>query len=128
MAKELVELVLEGKKTATASLFWEYEDKPEEEPIVGGYSVAPISKEIRNALSARLNCVLCRLMKLMKNSRLTKERATRASITGARFTGIIFRVNVSKFIENRATRCSSTANDLSCFIQNLPRLSKIYTG
>ena len=39
MAKELVELVLEGKKTATASLFWEYEDKPEEEPIVGGYSV-----------------------------------------------------------------------------------------
>ena len=39
MAKELVELVLEGKKTATASLFWEYEDKPEDEPIVGGYSV-----------------------------------------------------------------------------------------
>ena len=39
MAKELVELVLQGVKTATASLFWEYEDKPEEEPIVGGYSV-----------------------------------------------------------------------------------------
>ena len=39
MAKELVELVLKGMKTATASLFWEYENKPEEAPIVGGYSV-----------------------------------------------------------------------------------------
>ncbi len=39
MAKELVRLVLQGKKTATASLFWEYENKPEDEPIVDGYSV-----------------------------------------------------------------------------------------
>ena len=39
MAKDLLKLVLEGKKTATASLFWEYADKPDEEPIVGGYSV-----------------------------------------------------------------------------------------
>ena len=39
MASELVALVLEGKKRATASLFWEYEDKPEEEPVIGGYSV-----------------------------------------------------------------------------------------
>ena len=39
MAKELLELVLQGVKTATASLFWEYENKPEEEPIVGGCSV-----------------------------------------------------------------------------------------
>ncbi len=38
-AEELCSLVLQGKKTATASLFWEYEDKPEDEPIVGGYSV-----------------------------------------------------------------------------------------
>ena len=38
-AAELCILVLQGKKTATASLFWEYEDKPEDEPIVGGYSV-----------------------------------------------------------------------------------------
>ena len=39
MAKELVTLVLEGVKTATASLFWEYENQPEDEPIVGGYSI-----------------------------------------------------------------------------------------
>lgn len=39
MAKELVALVLEGTKTATASLFWEYENNREEEPIPGGYSV-----------------------------------------------------------------------------------------
>ena len=39
MAAELVELVLQGKKTATASLFWEYETKPEDEPILDGYSV-----------------------------------------------------------------------------------------
>lgn len=39
MAKELLQLVLEGKKTATASLIWEYEDKPEDAPVEGGYSV-----------------------------------------------------------------------------------------
>jgi len=39
MAKELAQLVLQGKKTATASLFWEYEKKPEDEPVVDGYSV-----------------------------------------------------------------------------------------
>ncbi len=39
MSKELVALVLQGKKTATASLFWEYESKPEDEPMVDGYSV-----------------------------------------------------------------------------------------
>lgn len=39
MSEELIELVLEGKKTATASLVWEYEQKPEDAPIVGGYSV-----------------------------------------------------------------------------------------
>ena len=39
IAKELVVLVLEGTKTATASLFWEYENNREEEPMVGGYSV-----------------------------------------------------------------------------------------
>jgi uncharacterized protein YhfF len=39
LAEELCQLVLDGKKTATASLPWEYEDKPEEAPFVGGYSV-----------------------------------------------------------------------------------------
>lgn len=39
MAMELCNLVLEGKKTATASLPWEYEDKPEDEPVLDGYSV-----------------------------------------------------------------------------------------
>lgn len=39
MANELFALVLAGKKTATASLVREYEDKPEDAPIVGGYSV-----------------------------------------------------------------------------------------
>jgi len=39
MAKELVELFLRGKKTATGSLFWEYEEKPEDEPVMDGYSV-----------------------------------------------------------------------------------------
>jgi uncharacterized protein YhfF len=38
-ASELLNLVLEGKKTATASLVWEYEDKPEDIPVSGGYSV-----------------------------------------------------------------------------------------
>ncbi len=37
-ADELSNLVLQGKKTATASLSWEYEDKPEDAPITGGYS------------------------------------------------------------------------------------------
>lgn len=38
-AAELCNLVLQGKKTATASLPWEYEDKPDDAPILGGYSV-----------------------------------------------------------------------------------------
>ncbi|MDQ3798087.1 MAG: ASCH domain-containing protein [Acidobacteriota bacterium] len=38
-AAELCNLVLQGKKTATASLPWEYEDKPEDAPVSGGYSV-----------------------------------------------------------------------------------------
>lgn len=36
---ELAALVLEGKKTATASLPLEYAGKPEDAPVVGGYSV-----------------------------------------------------------------------------------------
>ena len=39
MADELVELVLTGTKTATSSLPWEYEDRPDEAPTVGKYSV-----------------------------------------------------------------------------------------
>ena len=38
-AEELANLVLAGKKRATASLVWEYEDKPEDAPIKGGFSV-----------------------------------------------------------------------------------------
>lgn len=38
-AEELLNLVLEGKKTATASLPWEYEEKPEDAPVLGCYSV-----------------------------------------------------------------------------------------
>jgi uncharacterized protein YhfF len=38
-ARELSDLVLQGKKTATASLVWEYEDKPEDAPVLDGYSV-----------------------------------------------------------------------------------------
>ena len=38
-AEELLNLVFEGKKRATSSLVWEYEDKPEEAPILNGYSV-----------------------------------------------------------------------------------------
>ncbi len=38
-AEELSDLVLQGKKRATASLPWEYEEKPEDAPLVGGYSV-----------------------------------------------------------------------------------------
>src|SRR5688572_23962892 len=39
MAKELLELVLEGKKTATASLVWFYEKNPQDAPVSGGLSV-----------------------------------------------------------------------------------------
>jgi uncharacterized protein YhfF len=39
LAKELADLVIEGKKTATASLFWEYEAEGEALPQEGGYSV-----------------------------------------------------------------------------------------
>jgi len=39
MSEELCNLVLEGKKTATASLVWECEDKPEDAPVPDGYSV-----------------------------------------------------------------------------------------
>lgn len=38
-AEELANLVLAGKKRATASLVWEYEDLTEDAPIAGGYSV-----------------------------------------------------------------------------------------
>ena len=38
-ALDLCDLVLQGKKTATASLVWEYEEKPEDAPVVDGYSV-----------------------------------------------------------------------------------------
>ena len=38
-AEELANLVLQGKKRATASLVWEYEDKPEDAPVLNGYSV-----------------------------------------------------------------------------------------
>jgi uncharacterized protein YhfF len=39
LADELASLVVSGKKTATASLFWEYEAEGEALPQVGGYSV-----------------------------------------------------------------------------------------
>lgn len=39
MAAELVELVLEGKKTATASLVWSCENNPQETPVLDGLSV-----------------------------------------------------------------------------------------
>lgn len=38
-AEELANLVLTGKKRATASLVWEYENQPEDAPVLGGYSV-----------------------------------------------------------------------------------------
>jgi uncharacterized protein YhfF len=38
-ALELCNLVLQGKKTATASLVWECEDNPETAPVMDGYSV-----------------------------------------------------------------------------------------
>jgi uncharacterized protein YhfF len=39
LADKLAELVVMGKKTATASLLWEYEAEGEALPQVGGYSV-----------------------------------------------------------------------------------------
>ena len=39
LAEELAELVVSGKKTATASLYWEYEAEGEALPQEGGYSV-----------------------------------------------------------------------------------------
>lgn len=39
LANELVELVLLGKKRATASLPFEYDDRPDQMPTVGTYSV-----------------------------------------------------------------------------------------
>ncbi len=39
LADELYKLVLEGKKTATASLVWENEDDPTNAPILNGYSI-----------------------------------------------------------------------------------------
>lgn len=39
LAKELCELVLEGKKIATASLVWENEPNPSSAPILNGYSL-----------------------------------------------------------------------------------------
>jgi uncharacterized protein YhfF len=39
LAQELAALVLSGVKTATASLYWEYEAEGEALPQVGGYSV-----------------------------------------------------------------------------------------
>ena len=39
LAEELASLVLSGKKTATASLYWEYEAEGEALPQAGGYSL-----------------------------------------------------------------------------------------
>lgn len=39
MSKQLCNLVLAGKKTATASLQWVYENKPEDLPVLNGYSI-----------------------------------------------------------------------------------------
>lgn len=39
LASELAELVLQGKKTATSSLTWEYDEMPEQRPSVGVFSV-----------------------------------------------------------------------------------------
>jgi len=39
LADELADLVLIGKKTATASLTWEYDDRPDQMPSVGTNSV-----------------------------------------------------------------------------------------
>ena len=39
MAEELLELVLEGKKRATAGLVWGYEKEPEKVAVLNGYSV-----------------------------------------------------------------------------------------
>lgn len=39
LAQELAELVARGQKTATASLYWEYEAEGEALPLKGGYSV-----------------------------------------------------------------------------------------
>lgn len=39
LAKTLADLVVSGKKTATSSLYWEYEAEGEALPRVGGYSV-----------------------------------------------------------------------------------------
>jgi uncharacterized protein YhfF len=39
MADELLDLVLIGKKTATATLPWEYDEHPTDTPTVGCYSV-----------------------------------------------------------------------------------------
>lgn len=39
LADELLQFVLIGKKRATASLPCEFEDKPEQKPVEGGYSV-----------------------------------------------------------------------------------------
>jgi uncharacterized protein YhfF len=39
LADELAELVVSGKKTATASLYWEYEAEGEALPQVGSYSL-----------------------------------------------------------------------------------------
>lgn len=38
-SRELCELVLKGVKKATASLVWEYEDKPDQAPKLNDYSV-----------------------------------------------------------------------------------------
>ena len=95
-AEELCNLVLEGKKTATASLPAEYEKNPEDAPIVGGYSVVTDFDGNPNASYRRLKFALFLLMRLMRNLLLMKAKATRAWITGARFIGIIFQEDASK--------------------------------
>jgi uncharacterized protein YhfF len=39
LADQLVKLVLDGKKRATTSLECEFQDKPDEAPVDGGYSI-----------------------------------------------------------------------------------------
>ena len=95
-AEELSDLVLQGKKTATASLVWEYDDKPEDAPITGGYSVVTDFDGNPKVSSEQPSFAFSRSMKLMRNLLLMKAKAIKVWITGAKFTGIIFREDALK--------------------------------
>ncbi len=91
MARELAELVLSGKKFATASLAAVNEIKPDEAPIADGYSVVTDLAGAPMCVIQQRRSGICRSMMLIRNLHQMKARVIRRWNIGVMSTGSISR-------------------------------------